>query len=95
MVQACECVNAIVEVVEMKQTDFRDYRNHLRRICTERTKDKNDRPIDFSGTVWFNFGKGERMCNGKLTLVNHPIEIWVGHTYNVAEAPQCISFFKK
>ena len=42
--------------------------------------------------MWFNFGNGEKMVDGKF---EHPNEVWVPDTYNVEEVPQCVSFMKK
>ena len=84
-----------VEVLEMEQESFRNYRDHLRKLYTERSRDMNNRPLDFTGAVWFNFGKGEKMVDEKLVLFEHPSEVWVRHTYNVEEIPQRVSFLKK
>ena len=51
--------------------------------------------LDFSGIVWFNFGKGEKVVGGRVVMFDHPKEVWVRHTYNVAELPQRVSYFKK
>ena len=84
-----------VHVMEMKQEAFRDYRSYLRNRYTERSKDSSDQPLDFSNIQWFNFGKGEKMVDGKLTIFEHPTEVWVRHGYNPSESPRCVSFFKK
>ena len=76
----------------MKQDCFRNYCDHLRKLYTERSRDMNNRPLDFTGAVWFNFGKGD---DGKLVLFEHPSEVWVRHTYNVEEITQHVSFLKK
>ena len=51
--------------------------------------------INFLDAVWFNFGRGEKIVNGKLTDVNHIDEVWVRHTYDSNEKPQTVSYFKK
>ena len=79
----------------MEQSSFRDYRQHLRKLYTERSQDMDKRPLDFSHIVWFNFGKGEKVLEGKVTIVDHPKEVWVRHTYNVMETPKRVSYFKK
>ena len=35
------------------------------------------------------------MIEGKSVLFEHPKEVWVRHSYNVSETPQCVSYFKK
>ena len=35
------------------------------------------------------------MVDGKLMLSEHPTDIWVRHSYDDKEIPQCISFLKK
>ena len=77
----------------MKQEYFRDYRAHLRKRYTERNKDLNYQPLDFVRAVWFNFGRSEKVVDGKLVSIEHPV--WVRHTYNVEEMPRCVSFLKK
>lgn len=61
----------------------------------ERSKDLDNQPLDFGGAVWFNFGKGERLVDGKLVVFEHPHEVWVRHTYDVNEKPKRVSFIKK
>ena len=61
----------------------------------ERSKDWDNQPLDFVGAVWFNFGKGERLVDGKLVVFEHPHEVWVRHTYDVNEKPKRVSFIKK
>ena len=84
-----------IEVVEMKQAFFRDYRQHFRQMYTERSKDDKNEPLDFSKVVWFNFGKGEKLVNGKLVEVDHPKNVWIRYTYKVEEDPRFVSFYKK
>lgn len=84
-----------VHVTEMKQEAFRDYRLHLRKRYIERSKDSNNQLLDFSSIQWFNFGKGEKMVDGKLAVLEHPTEVWVRHGYDPSESPRCVSFFKK
>ena len=52
--------NASKSVEVRKQHFFRDYYSHLRKMYTERNKDKDKQNLDFKRIVWFNFGKGER-----------------------------------
>ena len=84
-----------VRVTEMEQTSFRNHRQHLRKLYTERSQDTDKQPLDFSRIVWFNFGKGEKVQEGKVIMVDHPKEVWVRHTYSVAEAPKRVSYLKK
>ena len=88
-------VGSKVEVVEMEQQSFRNYREHLRKLYTERSKDADGRSLDFASAVWFNFGRGEKMVHGKLVMFEHPNEAWVRHTYDVSETPRCVSFRKR
>ncbi len=88
-------VNGMIEVVPMEQSFFRDYRTHFRKLYTERTSDIDKKPLDFSHIVWFNFGKGEVDCNGKVELQDHRDEVWTRHTYNIKEKPQRVSYLKK
>ena len=88
-------VGSRVEVIELQQDKFRDYRDHLRKLYTERSKDLDNQPLDFVGAVWFNFGKGEMLVDGKLVVFEHPHEVWVRHTYDVNEKPKRVSFIKK
>ena len=73
----------------MEQSYFCDYRQHLT------TYDLEKKPADFCNVVWFNFGKGEKLHNGKLKLLDHKDEVWVRHSYDVKELPQRVSYFKK
>ena len=84
-----------VEVTEMQQSDFKDFRTHLRKLYTERSKDVNDKPINFSDAVWFNFGKGEKFADGKLTEIDHSNVVWIRHSYDAKEEPLCASYHKK
>ena len=93
--KAVTTVGSRVEVAEMKQEYFQDYRAHLRKRYTERNKDLYNQPLDFVRAVWFNFVRGEKMVDGKLVSIEHPTEVWVRHTYNVEEMPQCVSLLKK
>ena len=68
----------------MQQSYFRDYYESLNLRYTERTKDEDKKPLNFHSAVWFNFGSG-----------THLNEVWVRHTYNVSEEPQCVSYSKK
>ena len=67
----------------MEQSSFRNYRQHLRKIYTERSQDIEKKPLDFSGCLWFNFGKGEKMVEGQPVSFEHPSEVWVRHTHDV------------
>lgn len=57
-----------IEVVEVEQDNFRNHSDHLRKLYTERNKDMNNQPLDFAGAVWFNFGNGEKVADGKLVV---------------------------
>ena len=86
---------ACLQVVEMKQAFFRNYRQHLRSMYTERNKDEEKQTLDFQKIVWFNFGKGEIERDGKLVPVDHPKVVWVRYTYNVKEQPRHVCYYKK
>lgn len=88
-------VESKVEVVEMDQNNFRNYHEHLKKLYVTRNKDKDNQPLDFAHATWFNFGRGEKLVDGKIVMLEHPEEVWVRHTYNVEETPQCVSFKKK
>ena len=81
-----------VQVVEVEQAYFYDFRQHLRKMYTERTKDEDKQNLDFHRIVWFNFGKGEKEINGKLAQVDHPR---VRYTYDVKEQPRHVCYYKK
>lgn len=91
---ACAGMKSVI-VVEMQQSFFRNFHQHLNKMFTERNKDEDKQTLDFKNVVWFNFGKGERLVNGKLEVIDHPKEVWVRYTYNVREQPRCVSFYKK
>jgi len=44
-------VNANIKVIPMEQSSFHDYRQHLRKLYTERTQDLDKKPLDFSSIV--------------------------------------------
>ena len=71
-----------INVIEMEQSAFRNYREHFGKLYTEQNKDSKMKPLDFSYILWFNFGKGKWILNGKLTTFNHPDEVWVRYTYD-------------
>ena len=79
-----------IEVVEMKQASFRNFRQHFRQVYTERNQDEMNKPLDFQKIVWFNFGRGEKLVNGQLVEIDHPKVVWVRKTY---EEPRIVSFF--
>ena len=83
------------EVVRMEQRDFRHFYDHLKQMYTERSKDVNNKPIEFKTAVWFNFGWGEKNIKGKVVKVDHPRHVWVRHTYDVQETPIEVCYFKK
>ena len=84
-----------VQVVEMQQSNFRDYYESLNFRYTERTKDEDKNPLNFHSAVWFNFGSGEKVVNNKVVECTHLNEVWVRHTYNISEEPQRVSYSKK
>lgn len=86
-------INSKVQVVEMEQADFRDYRSHLGRTYTERNEDTQKQPLKFSSAVWFNFGEGDQYIDGKIVHVSHPHEVWV--SYDVKAEPQKVMYVKK
>lgn len=83
------------QVVEMEQAHFYDFQQHLRKMYTERTQDEDKQNLDFQRIVWFNFGKRGNEIKGKLTLVDHPKEVWVRYTYDVKEHPRRVCYYKK
>ena len=92
---AVTSMNAKVQVIEMNQGCFRDYKEHLGQLYTERSQDVNQQQLKFHSAVWFNFGRGEKYVDGKLVMMEHYQEVWVRHTYKVEEEPQRVSYFKK
>ena len=88
-------VGSRIEVIEIEQDKFRDYQDHLRKLYTEHSKDLDNQPLDFVEAVWFIFGKGETLVDGKLVVFEHPHKVWVHHTYDGHEKPKCVSFIKK
>ena len=64
-------------------------------MYTQRNKDEMNEPLDFQKIVWFNFGRGEKLVNGQLVEIDHPIVVWVRKTYDIKEEPRIVSFFKK
>ena len=79
----------------MQQSYFRDYYESLNLRYTEQTKDEDKKPLNFHSAVWFNFGSGEKVVISKVVECTHLNEVWVRHTYNVSEEPQCVSYSKK
>lgn len=84
-----------VQVTVMDQDNFKDYRQHLRKLYTERNQDIDHKPLNFNTGVWFNFGCGESTVGGETKLCEHPQEVWVRHSYEISEMPQRVSYFKK
>ena len=84
-----------IQVIEMEQKNFKDYRQHLHHLYTERKKDEDKNDLDFQHIVWFNFGVGEKEIDGKLVTIEHPRDVWVRYTYNVSENPRCVCYYKK
>ena len=93
--EAIVAVGSKIDVVEMEQDKFRNYRDHLKKLYVARNKDMDGIPLDFAHATWFNFGRGEKLVDGKLVVLEHPNEVWVRHTYDVLETPQSVSFMKK
>ena len=87
--------NTGVEVIEMKQEYFRNHRDHLRQMYTERSKAEDGKPLEFSKVMWFNFGIGEECVDGVKKRVEHPKVVWVRYTHDVYETPRVVSFYKK
>ena len=83
-------VGSKIEVVEMEQENFQNYREHLRKLYTECNKETDNHPLDFANAVWFNFGRGEKVVDGKLAILEHSSDVWIRHTYDVGETPVCI-----
>lgn len=84
-----------VEVVEMQQEWFQNHWTHLRQLYTERNKDIDGRPLEFSKIVWFNFGVGEVSICGAVEERMHPQEVWARYSYDLCETPRRVSFYKK
>lgn len=84
-----------VEVITMQQENFHDHRSHLHSLYTERNKDANGVPLEFTKVVWFNFGIGEESVDGTLEMKEHFNEVWVRYTYDVSEIPRKVSFYKR
>ena len=84
-----------VEVVEIQQDFFRNHRDHLRQIFTERNKADDGNALEFSKVVWFNFGIGEECVNGVMKKIEHPKVVWVRYTHDLYETPHKVSFYKK
>ena len=84
-----------VEVIEMHQDCFGNHRDHLRHMYTERNKDVEGKPLEFSKVLWFNFGVGEMLVNGAVERRQHPQEVWARYTYDLSETPRRVSFYKK
>ena len=82
-------------VVNMQQSSFYNFRECLSWRYTERTQDKDKNPLNFHSAVWFNFGLGEKIVNGEMKEIVHQNEVWVRHSYNAAEEPKCVSYYKK
>lgn len=40
-----------------------------------RSKDTDNKPLDFAHATWFNFGKGEKLVDGKLAMFDHQNEV--------------------
>ena len=89
--------NTGVEVIEMKQEYFRNHRDHLRQMYTERSKGEDGKPLEFSKDMWFNFdfGIGEECVDGVKKRVEHPKVVWYGYTHDVYETPRVVSFYQK
>ena len=87
--------SSIAEVMEMKQENFHDHRSYLRNIYTERNKDEERAPLQFSKAVWFNFGIGEELVGGVLQKKEHKNEVWLRYTHDITEVPRKVSFYKK
>ena len=51
----------------------------------------NNQPLDLPGAVWFIFGEGEKVADGKLEVFEQPSEVLIRHTY-VNETPQCVIY---
>ena len=92
---AVTSMNGKIQVIEMNQVAFRNYKDHLNQLFTERSQDINRQQLNFHTAVWFNFGKGEKSVDGKTVEIEHRQEVWVRHTYNIEEEPQHVSYFKK
>ena len=80
--------SSIAEVMEMKQENFHDHRSYLRNIYTERNKDEERAPLQFSKAVWFNFGIGEELVGGVLQKKEHKNEVWLRYTHDITEVPR-------
>ena len=77
---AVTSMNGKIQVIEMNQVAFRNYKDHLNQLFTERSQDINKQQLNFHSAVWFNFGIGEKSVDGKTVEIEHRQEIWVRHT---------------
>ena len=75
--EAIVAVGSKIDVVEMEQDKFRNYRDHLKKLYVARNKDMDGIPLDFEHATWFNFGRGEKLVDGKLVVLEHPNKVWV------------------
>ena len=64
-------------------------------MYTERKTDIHGVPLHFSKVVWFNFGMGELVHNGQVVQERHSSEVWVRYSYDIAETPRRVNFYKK
>lgn len=73
-----------IEVVEMEQRSFRNYRQHLRKLYTERNKHSDNHPLDFALAVWFNLEQGRKwLMESWLCLSTHKMYGYDTHTMSV------------
>ena len=79
-----------VYVIEMQQSYFCNYYEHLNHLYTERMQDTSKKPLNFHSAVWFNFGYGKKVVDGAVVEVDHHTEVWVRHSYDIRDSSNCI-----
>ena len=53
-----------VEVIDLQEDCFRNHRDYLRQLYTERNKADAGRLLEFSKVMWLNFGTEEGIVDG-------------------------------
>ena len=79
---------ANIQVVEMEQRNFRNYWSYFHNMYAERKRDVDGFNVEFSRAVWFNFGIGEEVVDGRLQEKEHVLEVWVRYTHDITEKPK-------
>ena len=69
--ESCVSSKNQIHVIEMLQSSFCNYHEHLSSLYTERTQDTSKKPLCFKSAIWFNFGYGEKVVDGAVVTVEH------------------------